>query len=430
MAASRSVQEVCEFLKRRDVEEEVISTFEREKCYTSVLYLSVKLYLSVIPQCNIQSCLFVPCLTTHMNNTEALFKNNDDPEDSDEITEVKQVTVKRSTILHDALELYCDPHIVECKLNVTFKGEQGIDFGGVTEDFFCSFWEAAFAEYFEGDVVKIPLATPIKMSAISNSILPALGRILEHGWRLTRKIPVRFCEASFIALVYGEEAVPNQVLKRSFLWYINQFERDILCSLLEGEKVADYKKDAIFGLYQRFSMQCLPAKTEEALKEHIITMARAEFVFKPMFFLSAMRRGIGEDNLKALQKELPIDKISELYDELSPTCETVLQKLKKGSEDLRLEEVRVFNFLTIYVGSMDSNLLRRFLHFVTGSTATPRKPGIKVCFNGAQGLSRVPCASTCSSTLTISTTYESFAEFKKEFNMVLGSDEAFEMNVP
>ncbi|KAK3754776.1 hypothetical protein QZH41_019695, partial [Actinostola sp. cb2023] len=256
-------------------------------------------------------------------------ENNDDPEDSDEITEVKQVTVKRSTILHDALELYCDPHIVECKLNVTFKGEQGIDFGGVTEDFFCSFWEAAFAEYFEGDVVKIPLATPIKMSAISNSILPALGRILEHGWRLTRKIPVRFCEASFIALVYGEEAVPNQVLKRSFLWYINQFERDILCSLLEGEKVADYKKDAIFGLYQRFSMQCLPAKTEEALKEHIITMARAEFVFKPMFFLSAMRRGIGEDNLKALQKELPIDKISELYDELSPTCETGLAEIKE-----------------------------------------------------------------------------------------------------
>jgi hypothetical protein len=375
-------------------------------------------------------CLLKKLISIIINYLIFFEENKDDSEDSCEFTEVEKVTVKRKTILHDALELYRDPHMVECKLHVSFEEEQGMDFGGLTEDFFSSFWEAAFAEYFEGDVVKIPLASPTKMSAISNSILPALGRILEHGWKLTRKIPVRFCEASFIALVHGEEAVPNEVLKRSFLWYINQFERDILCSLLEGENVPDYKKDAIYGLYQRFSMQCLPAKTEEELKEHILTMARAEFVFKPMFFLSAMRRGIGEDNLKALQKELPIDKISELYDELSPTWEKVLQKLKKECEDLRPEQQRVFTFLTIYVGSMDNNLLQRFLHFVTGSTATPRFPGIKVCFNGALGLNRVPCASTCSGTLTVSTTYESYAEFKKEFNMVLSSDEAFEMSVP
>ncbi|XP_020916898.1 uncharacterized protein LOC110254267 [Exaiptasia diaphana] len=264
------------------------------------------------------------------------------------------------------------------------------------------------------------------MSQMSEEILPALGRILEHGWRLTKNIPVQFCEASFMAMLHGEEAVPDDVLKRSFLWYVTQFERDVLCSILEGNIVPDYKKDAVFGLYQRFAMTCLPAKSEEELLHHILTMARAEFIFKPMFFLSAMRKGIQDPVV--LQQELTTDKICKLYEDLTPTPGKVLKKLLKEHEDLRAEQQRVFNFLTIYVGDMDTNHLRQFLRFVTGSTSTPRKPGIKVSFNGAQSLSRFPSASTCSSTLILSARYESYAEFKREFDSILASDEAFEMS--
>ena len=64
---------------------------------------------------------------------------------------------------------------------------------------------------------------------------------------------------------------------------------------------------------------------------------------------------------------------------------------------------------------------------MTGSTSTPLGKGIMVSFNSSQGLSRAPHASTCNNTLTISTTYESYSEFKNEFNQFLNSSEIYEM---
>lgn len=147
--------------------------------------------------------------------------------------EVRRVTVRRHDILENVVQMYKeDPDIVKCRLNVHFLGEKGIDFGGVTKDFFTSFWEVAFQTYFDGDVVKVPLVSPQKLA--DKPRMQALGRVLEHGWRLTGELPVRFCEASIIAVLHGEEAVPNEALERSFLWYISEFEREVLCSVLEG----------------------------------------------------------------------------------------------------------------------------------------------------------------------------------------------------
>ena len=58
---------------------------------------------------------------------------------------------------------------------------------------------------------------------------------------------------------------------------------------------------------------------------------------------------------------------------------------------------------------------------------TPLEKGLTISFNATQGLSRAPSASTCSNTLTISTTYESYSEFKIEFNQFFGHDEILEM---
>ena len=78
------------------------------------------------------------------------------------------------------------------------------------------------------------------------------------------------------------------------------------------------------------------------------------------------------------------------------------------------------------MGSMDDQLLDRFLRFVTGSPAAPQKAS-EVAFNATVGLRRCPSSSTCSSTLFLSTTCLSFTEFKKEFNIVLAEDTSFEM---
>lgn len=65
---------------------------------------------------------------------------------------------------------------------------------------------------------------------------------------------MRFCEVFIIVVFYGEDVVLNEVLERLFLWYIFEFEREVFCSVLEGGKVDDYKRDVVFGFYCRFLM--------------------------------------------------------------------------------------------------------------------------------------------------------------------------------
>lgn len=137
----------------------------------------------------------------------------------------------------------------------------------------------------------------------------------------------------------------------------------------------------MFGLYRRFSMQCLPATSQDERREHILTMARCEFLIKPMAILSHMTSGI--IYLVSLKTSLPVQRISELYQVLSPTCANVLKNVRAECEDLRPEKERVYNFLTVYIGGLDGDQLLKFLHFVTGSTSTPLGKGIIVSFNSS-----------------------------------------------
>ena len=122
--------------------------------------------------------------------------------------EVRRVTVRRHDILENVVK-----NVHGRPRHVHFLGEKkGIDFGGVAKDLFPSFWELAFQTYFDGDVVKVLLVSPQKVA--DKPPMQALGRVLEHGWRLTGELPVRFCEASIIAVLHGEDAVPNEALER------------------------------------------------------------------------------------------------------------------------------------------------------------------------------------------------------------------------
>ena len=321
------------------------------------------------------------------------------------------------------LHLYEDKSILECKLNVRFKGEVGLDFGGPTKDLFTSLWNAAYDEYFDGDTVKVPFAPPHQQLQMK-AVFQKFGRMLYHGWLLTKEIPVRFCEASVVCLLHGEESVDEDMLERCFLLYSSQYERDVLTKALSTEVLAPYQQDAILGIYQQY-MTCAVANTQEQLQNHVITMARSHFVYKLMSTLMWMASGIAGNELESLRRSLPVDRIKKLYEALLPSVEKTLAQLRYP-DDLRPVESQVLAYLRNYVGSMDDQLLDRFLRFVTGSPAAPLKP-IEVAFNATVGLRRCPSSSTCSNTLFLSTFYVSFTEFKKEFNMVLAEDTSFEM---
>ena len=324
------------------------------------------------------------------------------------------------------MDLYDECTILDYKLNVKFDGESGLDFGGLTTDLFTSFWDAAFEAYFEGDTVKVPFVRP-QQQLESRPVFEKLGRILYHGWLLTNQIPVRFCEASFVTLVHGEDAVDEHTLETSFLLYLSQFERDVLTQALSTSELASFQEDAILGVYQQYDMTCIPAKTPEQLRNHVITMARSQFVYKPMSTLMWMKNGIAGEKITTLQGLLPVNKIKKLYQALIPSRQKVLAKITYP-EDLKPEESRVLSYLRNYIGTLDENLLDKFCRFVTGSPSAPQMP-IHVGFNSTTGVRRFPSSSTCSSTLHLSTSYLSFTEFKKEFNVVLIENTSFEMGV-
>ena len=71
---------------------------------------------------------------------------------------------------------------------------------------------------------------------------------------------------------------------------------------------------------------------------------------------------------------------------------------------------------------MKNDEVRRFLRFVTGASVCSTER-IVVSFNTLTGIARQPIAHTCSSLLILSSTYQTFEEFAKEFRAILFGDE-------
>ena len=328
------------------------------------------------------------------------------------------------------MNLFSDPTILQCNIAVTFDDETGLDFGGLTQELFSTFWEAVWDKYFEGETAKVPFVPPQSI-ANSKAAFNAIGRVLTHGWVLTKQIPILFCEASLIAAIHGQDKVTDDILLRSFHFYISQFERDILQRVTTDDSKQPFAVhiDSLWTMYTRFGMTCPPADSLDHLNVHIIEMARSEFLFKPMVLLQWIKEGLMESHMQLVSSQLTLEKIQKLYEDLSPSNEKVLRMIKHKEDVIRSDQQRVLDFLKISVGNMEEKLLAKFLRFVTASTVSPQKP-IVVQFNAATGVKRAPSTYTCSSTLILPTTYSSLGEFKRELYAVLGSDESFDFTLP
>ncbi len=255
----------------------------------------------------------------------------------------------------------------------------------------------------------------------SKPAFQAIGRVLSHGWILTKEIPILFCEASLVAVIHGQDKVTDDMLLRSFHFYISQFERDILKRFATEDSKDPSVVDTMWSIYTRFGMTCSPADSSVHLNVHIIEMARSEFLFKPMVFLQWIKEGIMDSDVQLITSQLSLEKIQELYEVLPPSNDRVLNKITHKEDVIRNDQQRVLDFLKISVGNMDEKYLARFLRFVTASTVTPQKL-IVVQFNAATGVKRAPLSYTCSNT--------SLGEFKQELYAVLGHSEAFDFMLP
>ena len=138
-----------------------------------------------------------------------------------------------------------------------------------------------------------------------------------------------------------------------------------------------------------------------------------------MSAICSLNSGIPASHKSFWKAKSPAE-VQTIYHALTATPSKVLSLIDEPILTNSAEEV-VYGYLRQYIGNMSPNQLRLFLRFVTGSSVCGIQK-VEVAFNTLSGLARRPIAHTCGSTLEISSTYVSYPEFMKEFNLTLSSD--------
>ncbi|CAG2200752.1 unnamed protein product [Mytilus edulis] len=205
------------------------------------------------------------------------------------------------------------------------------------------------------------------------------------------------------------------------------FERQVSKTALEDfNKLTPRMINHLTDMFIKFGVSILPKA--DTFRQLMVNLARSEIAIKPLFLCTQIRQGILSLHMDSFWSILTTSDLKTLYQNLNPTPQTVVDKLQRDKEDLRPQEANTLYYLKDFVYSLNSDDLVLFLVFITGSDVLPRDD-IIVTFNTRSGMLRVPVAHTCGNTLELSTTYETIQDFKREFLLVLHSQEAFQMSM-
>ena len=321
--------------------------------------------------------------------------------------------VDRNNVYEDVIDMYrCGDIVGECPIHIKFSSEEGLDYGGVQRDMFSAFWEQAYSEFFEGATLLIPMVNPhMKMS-----IYPILGRIISHGYLVAGHLPVRIALPTLINMLLGPKTVSCQILLETFLDYISAHERAVFKEALTYDidgKFSSTIQETLLSVLSRFGCRQLPSPYN--LKSCIEHIAQYEFITRPAAAVFAVYSGIPLTH-QGFWMQQSVQSMSMIYQKLTVTAEKVRGMLVLPQAQSPNEE-RVYGYLTTMIGNMNTNELRSFLRFVTGSTVCSSND-ILVTFNILSGLSRRPIAHTCDSTLELSSTYINFDEFYEDFKVI------------
>ena len=162
------------------------------------------------------------------------------------------------------------------------------------------FLECCLWWIFEGNKVRVPFAPPqqqIQMKAV----IQKLGPILYHG-RLLNKSQYVSVRHHWFAYFMERSLWMTSTLERCFLFYLSQYERDVLTKALSTKLLASFQQDAIFGVYEQYNMTCMTCavtNTRDQLQSHVVTMARYHFVCRPIPSSMRMTNGMQGRELEA-----------------------------------------------------------------------------------------------------------------------------------
>lgn len=307
------------------------------------------------------------------------------------------------------MEAFQEEDVINCELKIVMidtKGndESGVDAGGIYRDAISCFWQ----EFNDSSTLGERERVPSLRHDFQSSEWSAVGRILTKGYLDLGYFPYMLSPAFVESVLFGEEAVAEEILLKSFQNYIAKDEEDIVSEALKGNVDVDELIDVLD------SFGCRKVPNKENVRELILEVAHKEMVQKPQYVADCWRLPLR--SLKGKKEFSTTEDLCNLYQRIKPTNRKVISMLKADPNNN--SERAALDFLKRFVRGMGEAQLSSFMRYVTGADVLC-VPQISVQFSALDGFARRPIAHTCGSLLELPSTYNTYPELREEFSNIL-----------
>ena len=226
--------------------------------------------------------------------------------------------IRRSLLIQDMIREFKDSKIIDKKLKLVVTSlngqeELGDDFGGVLRDILSAFWSEFFKGHATGDTEKVPYLR----HEFGATEWAAIARIIVKGYNDVGYYPITINKAFMVSCVFGEQAVSEEMLLRSFLNFITYEEREtVKCSL--SKDILDLDEggtdEDIMEILSNFNCKRL-ARNGKELKELLTEVAHKELIQTPCYIREAF-----ETVFLYAKFIKDVDEMEQIYNQLIPSC--------------------------------------------------------------------------------------------------------------
>ncbi|KAK6472735.1 hypothetical protein HHUSO_G28534 [Huso huso] len=331
-------------------------------------------------------------------------------EDTIPVTAFEMIIHRGPMAFTEICSNFMDPTILNKQINIGHilpNGdiEKAHDLGGVLKDTLTEFWEDFYSKCTVGRDVKVPCLR----HDLGREEWKAIGRVLAFSWTTMGYWPIKLSKTFIHHCLFPELAIYNEQLLDDFYAFIAVQDKEIFQSALVDFSSVDYE-DVIEALNTH---DCRSRIKESNLLAVLLEIAGKEIIQTPTFV---------SDCWRDILQELCIanEKLDNIYAKLIPSNKGVLRMLllpdfvnEHGNE--------VCKFLKRYVKELDNRKLRLFLRYCTGCDLL-NVDKIAVELVPMTDFERRPIGHTCGCLLQLANQYDSFMEFRSEFDKVLESN--------
>lgn len=336
-----------------------------------------------------------------------------------DMTATQQVLVSRENLFEQALDIYKDESILECRLYVAFKDEDGDDFAGLTREFFSLFWKSFFNHYCKGHTIQFIELHPQNIP--TSSVCLSSGRIMLHGFILTGYLPINLNSALILSLLTSRDPSKDLLLECFLKSFTTSEEQFLKRSLNYEAPFSPEERMRLANIFCHYPVKTIPSSST-ILKEILCNLSSYVTVVAPYFMLHKMK------TVTAFTKRITETVLLKYIDNIRPNGGDIAAKLRSSyseEPDMYAREEIVFGFVERYVGSLDANNAQHFMKFVSGCE-TSQKP-VGVTFNSLiNSEEQLPKAHTCSVELEVSRFIISYEQLETGMNNILASPSASE----